>query len=286
MVGVSSVSFSGKQRTDNKNSRIKGGARIAAGGYLASKAITSGLCRTLGIRIEEHTTSLKNAKNIIKDGCILDPKYGGTGNAKAMSNYQEASKNFVHITGINKKPSDFIEKLSIGEGFEDLAKEQAEKFCNSPAFDFLRTGNRKLKRFVYRFFSDKNVIEQFESNPNPTFEDYKNIKNLPKAIFNAVTGIGSKTFYIPGTEEYFNNNFIADIDDTALKTDKPLKVCRTKIGAMFEGLKNHGLSGMKQNKARVIVGTVIFAALAAASYMLIKTGMEKFKDTKEDLHSA
>ena len=78
-----------------KNDYIGVAASIGLGVCFGTKALRSGVRRTLGVRIEEHTTSLKNAKNIIKNGKLLDPKYGGSGCSKIIQAFDENSRNFV-----------------------------------------------------------------------------------------------------------------------------------------------------------------------------------------------
>lgn len=287
MIGVSSVSFSGKQRTDNKNNRIKGGMQVAAGGYLATKAVTSGLRRAFGIRIEEHTTTAKNARDIIKGGCILDPKFGGTGFSVLGEEFIGESKNYIHITGM---PKDLRARIlshaqESGVKMDEATIKKMDKAFSPLSKGCITAAYRKIQKFSYRNKMNKAetlermkkqgvLDDNFVSEFIPTKMTFSNVLNI-------LFGTKSKTFYIPGNEEYFNKNFIEDASDFALKTDKPLKVCRTKIGAMFEGLKNHGLSGIKQNKARAAAGVAIFAALSFVSYKLIKSGMEKLKGAKE-----
>lgn len=288
MVNISPVSFSGKQqRTDNKNSRIKGGMQIAAGGYLASKAVTSGLRRMLGIRIEEHTTTSKNARDIIKGGCILDPKFGGSGFSVLDEDFLDESKNYIHITGMPKdlKARILSHAEESGVKMDEATIKKMDKAFSPFSKGCITASYRKIQKFSYRCKMNKvETLEQMKKQgvlDDVFVSEFIPAKMTLPNVLNILFGIKSKTFYIPGDEEYFNKNFIEDASDFALKTDKPLKVCRTKIGAMFEGLKNHGLSGMKQNKTRVAAGVAIFAALSFVSYKLIKSGTEKLKNAKE-----
>lgn len=82
---------------NNKKEKIKGTASIATGVYLGEKAVTSGLRRALGVRIETHTTKAKTAKKIIKEGKILDPKFGGTGCSRTSEHFLENSKNMYTL---------------------------------------------------------------------------------------------------------------------------------------------------------------------------------------------
>lgn len=91
-----------------------------------------------------------------------------------------------------------------------------------------------------------------------------------------------KLFFVGGTDNFFNTNFIPDSNEIALKTDKPLKVCRTKLGATFSALKRDGLSGMLQNKYRVGAGILIALCLGYLSYKCINYGLKKLNVTNSD----
>lgn len=139
----------------------------------------------------------------------------------------------------------------------------------------------KILEILYRAASniDKNIVDSM---------DNINAKELKKGLFdsvlNIITGKNSKTFYIGGTDKYFNDNFIPDTNDFALKSDKIVKVCKTKFGATFEALKREGLSGIKQNKTRVAAGVAIALGLGYLSYKFIKKGVQKIglADEKEN----
>ncbi|MBR5304236.1 MAG: hypothetical protein IKU37_05355 [Candidatus Gastranaerophilales bacterium] len=269
--------------TTNKNrNKIGAIASIGTGAYLGKRAITSGLRRALGVRIETHTTNTANAKNIIKSGKILNPKYGGTGAARLVGAFQENSQKFVHITGFHKdwkktladSPINFKDILEAS-GQEKLYS-KIKKCENTPIESILKTIYRKIQNIIYKcanimdIKSQETIIEDIKRN----FTDKKStLFTLSKFI----TGKGSKTFYIGGTDKFFSDNFIPDTNDFALKSDKPVKVASTKIGAIFDCLKRDGLSGIKQNKSRAIAGVAIFATFGYASYKLIKNGIEKLK---------
>ena len=244
---------------------------LAAGGYLGYKGITSGVRRGLGIRIEEHTTSAKNAKAIIKGGCILDPIFGGSSASKIFNTYSDASKNYVHITGYHK---DILTQFDPNMREVIKNNKQIRRIIDTPLLHPIRVIFRKIQRLMYRTTSISNIksVEELFINLNKN-EPTK--KDLFRKIFAILTGKGTKTFYIGGTDNYFNTNFIPDCSDFALKTDKPLKVCRTKLGAMFSALKREGLSGILQNKYRTGAGILIALTLGYLSYKCIKHGLNK-----------
>jgi len=105
------------KRTDQKDSSnqvkrqqqilrtAKGSVLIGSGVSGGIGAVRSGLPRALGARLEQHGTSRKAAKNIIKEG-YLDPGYGGAegGVTKSMmlpKEFLERAKGYSFISGKN-----------------------------------------------------------------------------------------------------------------------------------------------------------------------------------------
>lgn len=279
----------GNVDSSKKNSYIKPTAEIITGGLLIKKGVTSGLRRAMGIRLEQHTTSLTNAKNIIKNGCVLDPNFGGNGASRLWGEFEQNSKKYVHITGFHK---DFMKKIlenPIIEGFkEKITNNKWYKIiCKTPLLNFVRAGYRKMQGLLY---SATSTIEI----PKNTGDDIFNLsaklqqeilgskKQVFKNIFNILTKRKSKTFYIGGSDKFFNEYFVPDTNDFALKTDKPLRVFRTKIGAIIDAIKKEGLSGIKQNKTRVATGLIVGGACLYAGYKLIKKGINKLKSNKKE----
>lgn len=226
--------------------KAKGIAQIGLAGTVGYKGLTSGIRRALGVRIEEHTTNGKNAKQIIKNGCILDPQFGGTGASTLKKGMVDKSKNFVHITGIHKDGKQAYLPRVLGEN------PYPEK---SGVVSWMK---RKEQKLLYKTTSVK-----------PT-TPFKAIKEILK----------TKTFYVGGTDNYFNKNFIPDTDDVALKTKEKLKVHKTKIGATIDAIKREGISGIKQNKNRVIAGIIIATSCFLIAYNLIKKGIENLQNNK------
>lgn len=104
-----------KKKTKEKNS-TKGVVQLTAGGLIGQQALRSGVPRALGVRLESHSTSRKNAKDILKNGGILDPNKSGTGAIRALENIQgtkgitdiNKAKGKVYITGLHKNAKDRI----------------------------------------------------------------------------------------------------------------------------------------------------------------------------------
>ena len=233
-------------QSDNKfKNIIKGNTKILAGCLVGYKGFISGFRRILGIRIEEHTTTYDNAKKIIESGLILNPKYGGTGASQISPIFQKNSKGFVHITGIHK---DFKTVYKCHDSVKNK-------------FDilFFNEITRKKQNLLYRLTT---MIQCKSKNK------YQRIKEVFKA----------KTFYVGGTDNYFNSNFIPDSNALALKTTDCVKVTKTKLGAFIQALKREGLSGIKQNKIRVILGAVISLICSYTCLKLIKNGLKDIKN--------
>ncbi len=233
-------------------------AKIGGGAYLAYIGATSGARRALGINIEEHTTSSKNAKSIIENNMMLDPKYGGTGASKISNEAVQKSKDFVHITGFSKN-------LPTNSA---LAREFGD--CSDAEREILGSLHKKGQKFTYR-----------KAISSPTDAGAANMKINADNIVSTLTGKGTKTFYISGTQDYFDKNFIADVDDIALKSTEAVKVYKTKAGAIFGGLKEFGLSGIKQNKSRVAIGLAVLASAGFGAYKLISDGIKDIKNNKD-----
>ena len=63
---------------------------------------------------------------IIKDGKILDPKYGGKGSAQFAKHYKKNSENFVHITGYHDNHRKYLKEL--GKQKESFSEEQVAEY--------------------------------------------------------------------------------------------------------------------------------------------------------------
>ena len=235
---------------------ILGTAQAAGGAYLGYQGIKHGLPRALGIRIEYHTTSKNNAKQIKKSGNILDPKFGGTGWSLHVNEDSciNNSKNYIHITGY-----------------------KTDRFKNSPKFKFLAPFMRKFENLMYRATGNSNGLKFRDAVNSGNKKEFVKVffGGLFKSIFNNKT----KLFCIPGIDSYFDKNFIPDCDDEfALKTTNKLKVYNNRFSAAFAGLKKFGLKGIKENKGRFAAGLSILSVCGYTAYKLISAGFAKFSN--------
>ena len=244
------------------DNNVAGTAQIAAGTYLGYQGLKHGLPRAAGIRIEYHTTSKENAKLIKKDGNILNPAFGGKNgwSEKVKSDsYVNNSKNYIHITGIHKDSKQFnslVKKIKYGDRI------------SAP----LKTVFRKLQTLMYKTVGNSSFEDIEKSLGNGNRKDiFKWLgTNLKKIILNDQT----KTFSIPGTDSYFNKEFISDVDDMALKSSKPIKAYNNRFSATIEGLKTFGLKGIKENKGRVAFGIGLLSLGTYFGAKLIDKGIK------------
>lgn len=220
--------------------------KAGAGILVLYQGLKHGVQRVLGLRLETHTTTKDKAQNILKDG-FLDPKYGGTSLSKDINldGYVERSKNHVHLTGVHS------------------TNEHDSKSLKIPG---TKTLNRKLTKLYYKYLAN---LEKCDDMREPGF------KNAAKAILNTFTNTGkARTFYASGTEEYFEKNFIADVDTIALKSSEKVKVYKNRFSAILGGVKEYGFKGISQNKARFAAGIAILGGSAVAAYNLIKNAIK------------
>ena len=238
----------------DKNDLI-GSLQILGGSYIGYKCLEHGLPRSLGIRIENHTTLNENALLIKQSGNILDPACGGKNGFAAFipkKNYIENSKNYVHITGI--------------KGNSEFAKFINKKFKNINILtSAYRTYSRNFTGEMYRLVG--NGLQQYG-------------KNLAPAVLNRILHNKTKRFYVPGIDSYFNANFVSDSDDwLAMKTDKKLKVYNNRFEAMLSGVKTFGLKGIRENKSRFIFGIGLLLTGAYAAINLVLKGIKHLNKT-------
>jgi len=242
-----------KQRKENKN---KDTLKTIGGIYLGQQTIRSGLPRALGVRLESHSTSKKNAREILKNGGFLDPNKGGTGEGKILQDidigdsWANRSKNRVFLTGIHK----------------DRLPEFRKESGRLP--EILHPLMRKLQRANYRGIYSEKVI--------------KNASGVtPKTFFSGVTGLGGRSLYVGGSDKYFNSNFRPDLDDPiSLVTDKKTKVFGNRASATVDAIKREGLGNLiKDNPKRVLSGLGILGAGGYGTYKLLsrKTRSDKGK---------
>lgn len=245
---------SNKNKIQKDKSPVKGALNIGIAGTSGCYSISSGIPRLLGIRLEHHYTSKEIAKKIIRDGNILDPAYGGTGACKVVNNpqYTELCKGYVHITGLHKD-TPFL----------------ADATKKTKIITRLTTPIKRMRQgILYKGFISGNIdIEKHTATKMTKLQHTKLVWNIFKNSFKG------KTFFIPGTDAYFNNRFSPDTFDIALKTTEKVKVYPNRFAATIAGLKEFGLKGMKGSPARVIAGATVLGIGTALSIYFTKKGI-------------
>lgn len=251
-------------KKEDKKNVAKGIAYLGGAGLVGQQAVRSGVPRLLGVRLESHSTSRKNAKEILKSG-YLDPNKGGSGASKAINNadYISGSKNNVHITG---KHSNHTKKIGGGEvkgigGKKIRANATYKNLGNNLGRDIL---TRKFQKTMYRNLSDGG-------------------KGGLGGVAASLVGAKGKTLYTGGSDNHFNKNFTPDVDDLALKSTNKVRVHGSRAGATLEALKREGggsrLKGIaklvKANPSRALAGASI---LAGGGLVAAKLGQSAYKN--------
>lgn len=234
-------------RSKKKDKKVKNIGYATGSILVGHNAIKSGLPRLAGVRLESHSTSKKNARSILQNGGWLDPTKGGTGASSrapgfdTQEAYKKASRGFVHITGVHK---DNIIKLK-----------------STPTHSTVAVLARRVQRPMYRLFGSG--------------------KPTAGGIVPSILGIRGKTLYTGGTDKFFNQNFIPDTDDLALKSSKPIKVYGGRFKATAATIKKEGLVNlMKANKGRVAAGAALTAGGLGAAGYLAKKALENVGPVK------
>ena len=121
----------------------------------------------------------------------------------------QSNKNFVHITGLNDKTMESF----IGE-LKNMANKKPVKHFSNPIKVLLKNAAsnmyRKLQKYAYRFYSQPEALEV--QNKMRKQDSNASFGTVVSNCINILTGHKSKTFYVPGNEEFFNKNFMADIE--------------------------------------------------------------------------
>ena len=242
-----------KDKRNDPNNYVKAGLYGTGTALLGQQTIRSGIPRALGVRLESHNTSRRNAKAILDNGGYIDPIYGGTGASKAVNNtdFIDKSKNYIHLTGAHKNT-----KVNMGGTVGNVLY-------------------RKIQRGMYRGITGETLSSVTDS------------KLLPN-MYAGMTGLKGKSLYVGGSDKYFDKNFIPDDDDLALKSSKKVKVFGNRFAAVGDTLKRYGkgnyIKGAARligaNKSRVATGLGILGVGGLATVYLGKKTMESFGNVK------
>lgn len=299
----------------NKSNKVKGTAQLVAGGLVGQQAIRSGVPRALGVRLESHSTSKKNAKDILKNGGILDPNKSGSGAIRALENNQgladitdiDKAKGKVYITGLHKDAKDRVIKssnlftptttLKANEGNPLLnviaRKNQRAAYRASSGIDWDKVNSAGEK--AYNEIINKNTkvkigrkfVKDRAESARLTAGGQERIKQMIKS---SVLPTG-KSLYIGGGDEYFNKNFLPDFDDPkAMYSTNKIKVSGNRLSATLEALKREGngnrLKGatklIKANKSRVGAGLAIAGLGGLVAAKLVTSGISNIRGKRDE----
>lgn len=297
-----------KEKEKKKRDLVKGIYYLGASGYAGQQTIRSSIPRLLGVRLESHSTSNKTAKEILKNGGILDPSKSGSGAIRSLDSFEGANgvtqtsqaKNKVYITGIhkdaNKKSLGFIE---LDPKKEDPLtqvlnrKDQRVGYRAQSTIDWddINKDQPKITRLV------KEIEDLKDINPDLKYQKEKElvklrsdtimrtqkarIKGAFKALLLPTTG---RSLYIGGSDEYFNKNFKPDFDDVrAMYSNNEIKVYGNRASATLEALKREGsgnrLKGVtkliKANPKRFLAGLAMLGIGSGVTAASAKVAYDK-----------
>ena len=252
-----------KRRKRRRKRAVQIGSGIgqaAAGGYLLKTGLDSGLPRTLGVRLERHSTSKKNAKKILKGGGYLD--------AGADTKNRKSTK----LLDLSDDPqARALLKDSIGYNFVTGYHPQGKVLSNSPIKNVLA---RRVTSLGYRAQSEID----FDKLKNTAHAQSLALKNTPLAMI----GKKGKTLFVPLSDREVKQNFLPDVDDPlAIRTQKKVKVYGNRYSATAGQLKKAGLIGsLKDNKGRVLSGAAILGTGGYLGTNLIGRGVKNIRNPK------
>lgn len=245
---------------ESKNNKVKGSVQLIGGLGLTQQGIRSGLPRTLGIRLESHSTSRKAAKEILKNKGILDPNKGGTGASRLDDSWAKDAKGRVYITG--KHP----------EGLDQKIKQDTPRVLDNPIFDRFQS---KVQRASYRGQGGKSTLGLLD-------------------IISGGTGIKGRSLYLGGGDSFYKQKFIPAPDDYAMISNSPIQVYGNRFKATLAGLQEEGggnaIKGarklMAANKGRVGAGLALLGTgVGTGSYLVSKGIQELNPDNKVKAHT-
>lgn len=264
-----------------KKSKARAAAELAGAGALGVQSVRSGVPRLLDVRLESHSTTKKTANNILKNGGWLDPNYGGTGASNAVGDkgYISSSKNYVHITGRHGGGHPIVgskayEVKPDGTRVEMPEKTKYTQASKNPVENVIR---RKAQRALYRGIAGENLQNVSELGGMGV------LKKVGSLIAGGATGAKGRTLYVGGSDKFFDQNFIPDPDDVALKSSQKVKVYGNRFSATGAAIKREGLLNlMGQNKGRVAAGAAILGAGGYGAYRIGKNALNSLtgKDTE------
>lgn len=248
-----------RRRSQNRFGEQALGYGQLGGAALVTKAsIDSGLPRALGIRLERHSASRKAAEEILKNGGYIDPSYSGRSGIRMAEGLESVVGN------------DFAEKAkgyAYISGYHPQAKKRVLLAGGKTAYEVLP--DDPIRNVIYRKVQSLGYRAQSEVDYDKFRSRDARVNAAQKNVMGAILGSKGKTLYAPGTDEYFAKAFEADIDDPiAMRSPDKVRVYGNRLEATVAGLRKHGLSGIRGNPRRVLVGLGVLTGGGAVAYGL------------------
>jgi hypothetical protein len=252
---------------DDRRSRIEKATITGLGAaYVGQQTIRSGVPRLLGVRLESHSTSNKNAAEILKNGGILDPARSGSNATRAinitgssairLTAAAEKAQGKAYITGVR---SDSIKPL-LARGAKDMSPLEQVAY-------------RQSQRLGYR--AQANIDwDKVAAAPDPKKAlATARATEVLKAYMMPWRG---RSLYVGGSDQHFEKNFKPDFDDPlAQYSEKPIQVHGNRFAATREAIKREGLIDlMKANKGRVAAGAAILGVGGLITANLAKSAID------------
>lgn len=281
-----------EDKKTNKKNYIKGVGSIGAGAYVGQQTVRSGVPRLLGVRLESHSTSRKNAKDILKNGGWLDPNLSGTKSTSILNDLNEIglgtdskwANNKVYITGIHKDAknlgnplSNVLFRMDQRRGY----RAQGEIDWNKLDRDAENDPTVKRARDIW----EKSKSEYSEKNYKQTKLGVKQVKRIQETAKNLIIPGKGRSLYVGGTDEFFNSNFKPDVDDLrAMYSDKKVRVFGNRASATINALKKGGLKGVISNPKRNLAGAAMLIGGGLLTKKLVDNGIKELSDGKVEAH--
>jgi len=287
------IEFAKKEEKRTGLSKVKDLGLGYTGLDMSQKMIRRGLPMMAGVRLESHSTSHKNAREILRGGGILDPNRMGEKTSQLMGgsgadNIYKGKKYSFITGGLDGPPVDRLTSGMLRKTYRIQAAMKPEDIAvlqRKNIFDNLETFRAQIANPEMREARRKQLNKLYGLD----LEDFNDI-DLPEnrlkikkqildesPIYNRVlkesqlrslaSGLSGRSLYVGGSDAFYKANFTPDEDMPfmAMKTDKPLKVYGNRASATIGAIQREGLGNlMKANKGRVAGGVALTGAGLAA----------------------
>lgn len=268
------------KETKNEEKKSNAPAALLAGTValgIGQQTIRSGIPRVLGVRLESHSTSNKNAAEILRNGGYLDPERSGTAATRGLEVGQglpnvtdiNKAKNKVYITGVRP---DSISRVRVSPFNSNRSIKIDPKNQNIITQLF----ERKARRNSYR---SQSYLDWDKINSSGNYAEVQSVKNRERAkqmLYGQLMPWRGRSLYIGGSDDFFMKNFKPDFDDPGAQySEQKVKVYGNRFAAAKAAIDREGLGNlMKANKGRVAAGAAILAGGGLATAALAKAAVD------------